>query len=73
LVRGCLTRLDRKESGRIVVAMQRLHEDDPYGYLLRECSGWTRLCLPAIAETDERVQVTENKWHQRRVGEALFP
>jgi predicted phage terminase large subunit-like protein len=73
LVRGCLTRLDHKESGRVIIAMQRLHDDDPCGNLQRECSGWTGLCLPAIAEEDETIQIGENRHHQRRAGEALYP
>jgi predicted phage terminase large subunit-like protein len=73
LVRGCLTRLDHKENGRVIIAMQRLHDDDPCGNLQRECGGWAGLCLPAIAEEDETIQIGENRYHQRRAGEALYP
>ena len=42
------TRLDDKQTGAMVVVMQRLHRDDLSGYLL-EKGGWEHLCLPAIA------------------------
>jgi predicted phage terminase large subunit-like protein len=44
-----MTRLDDPRSGRIVVIMQRLHQLDVTGELLRD-GGWEHLCLPAIAE-----------------------
>src|SRR4030095_16173972 len=45
-----LSRLDDKQSGAIVLVMQRLHEDDLAGVLLRSSDEWTVLSLPAIAE-----------------------
>lgn len=39
------TRLDDKEKGVIVVVMQRLHQDDLSGNLLKD-GGWEHLCLP---------------------------
>lgn len=44
------TRLNNKKEGRIIVVMQRLHEEDLTGVLLKE-GGWEHLCLPGIAET----------------------
>ena len=44
------SRLNNKKTGRIVVAMQRLHEDDVTGYLTTAPDhGWTVLKVPAIA------------------------
>ena len=43
-----VSRLNDKNSGAIVVVMQRLHEDDLAGHLLRQ-GGWDHLDLPAIA------------------------
>ncbi len=45
------SRLNDKKTGRIVVAMQRLHEDDVTGYLTASPGhGWTVLRVPAIAD-----------------------
>ena len=49
-----LTRLDNKTQDAIVVVMQRLHLDDLVGHLLDQ-DGWTHLCLPAIAEYEQRI------------------
>ena len=47
------SRLNDKKTGRIVVAMQRLHEDDVTGYLTASPDhGWTVLKVPAIADLD---------------------
>ena len=43
--------------GAIVLVMQRLHEDDLAGVLLRGSDEWTVLSLPAIAEQDEEISV----------------
>jgi predicted phage terminase large subunit-like protein len=74
LVRSTFTRLDDKASGAIIVAMQRLHADDPCGSLLRVPNhNWRLFSLAAIAEEDERIQVGEGRFHQRVAGEALHP
>jgi predicted phage terminase large subunit-like protein len=70
-----LTRLDNKETGCIIVIMQRLHEDDLVGHLL-ERPGWKLLRFPAIAEEDETHTImTPIGEYQflRREGEALHP
>lgn len=42
------SRLDDKKRGVIILMMQRLHEEDLSGHLLKK-SGWEHLCIPAIA------------------------
>ena len=44
-----LSRLDDKNTGAIVLVMQRLHIDDLAGYLMEQ-GGWEVLSLPAIAD-----------------------
>ena len=66
-----LSRLDSKQTGTIIVIQQRLHEDDLAGRLLARGGGWTHLNLPAIAETDEWIDLGEGRRHQRQVGEPL--
>jgi predicted phage terminase large subunit-like protein len=45
------TRLNNKNTGAIVLVMQRLHEDDLSGHLLEQ-GEWTHLNIPAIAPFD---------------------
>jgi predicted phage terminase large subunit-like protein len=52
--------------------MQRLHDDDLTGRLLRS-PGWTLLKIPAIAEQEETIQIGDNEYHFRRVGDVLHP
>ena len=67
-----MSRLDDKESGAIVLIMQRLHEDDLAGKLLRE-GGWDHLDLPAIADDDQMIPIGPGVVHHRGKGEALHP
>jgi predicted phage terminase large subunit-like protein len=66
-----LSRLDDKRTGAIVVVMQRLHPDDLTGKLLRGSDSWTVLSFPAIAEYDEQIQIGENRYQVRKVGDLL--
>ena len=52
-----LSRLDDKQTGAIVIVMQRLHMDDLTGRLLRASNDWTLLSFPAIAEQDETIPI----------------
>ena len=70
-----VTRLNDKRSGRIIIIMQRLHEDDLTGHVLGS-GDWKVLRFPAIAEEDE-THVIRSLGKARRVvrkaGEALHP
>jgi len=69
------SRLNDKSAGVIVVIMQRLHEDDLVGHLLRQ-QGWRVLSFPAIAEVDETHVVDTvfgPRTYRRNAGEALHP
>src|ERR1700732_1208494 len=46
------SRLNDKRRGRIVIIMQRLHEDDLVGHVLGQ-EPWEVMSFPAIAEADE--------------------
>ena len=65
-----LSRLDRKETGCIIVMMQRLHVDDLSGRLL-EAGGWTHLNLPAIATERQVLDVGQGLTWTREIGEPL--
>jgi len=45
---GLLSRLNDPGEGRVVVVMQRLHEDDLTGHLLRR-GGWDHVVIPLVA------------------------
>jgi predicted phage terminase large subunit-like protein len=47
------TRLNDARTGRVVVIMHRLHEDDPSGFLLQG-GGWEHLMLPTEFEPERR-------------------
>src|SRR6266545_1354420 len=68
-----LSRLDDKQNGAIVLVMQRLHEDDLAGVLLRGSDEWTVLSLPAFAEQDERIPIGNGRFHFRHAGDVLHP
>jgi predicted phage terminase large subunit-like protein len=50
-----------------------LHPEDLTAKLLQTSDEWTVLSLPAIAEKEERIQIGENTYHYRRVGDLLHP
>jgi predicted phage terminase large subunit-like protein len=68
-----VSRLNNKQTGVIILIMQRLHEDDLAGYLMGKES-WEVVSLPAIAEEQEHLTIESvlgNDQHVRSVGEAL--
>ena len=69
------SRLNDKKTGRIVLVMQRLHEDDLVGHVL-STGNWRMIRFPAIAEEDE-VHEFQTPYGMRRIerraGEALQP
>ena len=69
-----LSRLDNKKTGGIVIVMQRQHANDLVGSLL-EMSGerFTVLSLPAIATKDENIQIGDQEFHLRKIGDVLHP
>jgi hypothetical protein len=67
-----LSRLDNKTKDSIVVVMQRLHVDDLVGHLLEE-GGWYHLNLPAIAEFEDSIELSNYKTHLRQAGDVLHP
>jgi len=65
-----LSRLNNKERGVIILVMQRLHEDDLVGNLLRE-GGWEHLDIPAIAQEDQIIPIGLTAVYHRHMGDAL--
>jgi predicted phage terminase large subunit-like protein len=67
-----VTRPDKKKEARIVVVMQRVHQDDLVGYLLDQ-GGFEILNLPAVAQHDQLFQLGRGRTYTRRAGELLNP
>jgi predicted phage terminase large subunit-like protein len=70
-----ITRLNDKQNGRIIIIMQRLHEDDLVGHVTQS-GEWKVIRFPAIAEEDETHIVRcfgMTRVITRKVGEALHP
>ncbi len=68
-----LSRLNDKNTGCIIIVMQRLHQDDLVGHVL-EHSNWEVLSFPAIAEEDETHLIETplgRRLFTRRVGDIL--
>jgi phage terminase large subunit-like protein len=66
-----LNRFNDRRTGKFVMVMQRLHDDDPTGHLLKD-GGYRLLKLPA--ETKERIEIDLNgkKWVMPE-NSLLFP
>src|SRR6266576_2402056 len=65
-----LSRGDDKTMTRIVVVMQRVHENDLVGYLLEQ-GGFEVVNLPAIAQRTETFDLGGGRTYTRRKGELL--
>lgn len=69
------SRLNHKDTGVIILVMQRLHLDDLVGHVLDQ-EPWEVLSFPAIAEQEESFcikSVWGTRQHTRRVGDVLHP
>jgi len=67
-----LSRLDNKKEDVIIVIQQRLHENDLAGHLLEQ-GDWIHLNLPAIAEEEQTIQVGDDQFYSRQIGDVLHP
>src|SRR4029077_20804949 len=67
-----LSRGDDKTRTRIVVVMQRVHQDDLVGHL-QEQGGFDVLNLPAIAQRSQIYDLGDGRTYIRQCGELLHP
>ena len=69
------SRLDNKQFGKIIVVMQRLHEDDLTGHLLSRSTAWTHSKIQAQAEEDGsyRLGYAPDDVFLRPEGDILLP
>ncbi|HEU5048592.1 MAG TPA: phage terminase large subunit [Rickettsiales bacterium] len=66
------SRLDNKETGCIIIVMQRIHLDDLVGFV-QQNEEWTVLNLPAIAINDEVHCLSNGEKLKRAAGVVLNP
>lgn len=68
------TRLNNPDRSAIVIVMQRLHEDDVSGFILKGDYGYEHLCLPMEFEPERRCATSIGFADPRKEeGELLFP
>ncbi len=67
-----LSRPDDKQTARIVLVMQRVHQDDLAGYL-EDQGGFEILNLPAIAPKTQAYELGGGRIYVRQQGELLHP
>jgi len=65
------SRLDHKQKGAIIIVMQRLHDDDLCGFLLKSSHDWVVLSFPAIALKDEQIPIGDGRFYDRHIGDVL--
>lgn len=65
------SRFNDQNTGRFIMVMQRLHEDDTTGNLLRD-GGYTQVKLPAEAKQPVEITLGDKTWKMEE-GELLFP
>ncbi|WP_341752886.1 MULTISPECIES: phage terminase large subunit [unclassified Candidatus Tisiphia] len=57
-----VTRLNNKNTGAIVLVMQRLHEEDLSGHLLANSNCWHHLKIPAMAKREQIFSINKYKY-----------
>lgn len=70
-----VSRLNDKNTGCIIIIMQRLHQDDLVGHVLEQ-EAWEVVNFPAIAEEDYSCLIESplgKKRYKRKAGSALHP
>ena len=67
------SRLDDKQKGAIIIVMQRLHDDDLCGFLLKNSPDWVVLSFPAIALKEEQIPIGDGRFYDRSIGDVLHP
>ncbi|GLK68960.1 phage terminase large subunit [Hansschlegelia plantiphila] len=72
MTQSLLSRFDKPTEGRMIVIMQRLHQDDPIGRLMAQ-SGWTLLELPGEVWKRQALDIGGGKAWTLEPGDLLFP
>lgn len=67
------TRLNEPKRDAMVTIMQRLHEDDVSGHILRDIGGWEHLCIPAEWDGVKRKSILGYYDIRKKKDELLWP
>ena len=67
-----VSRLDNKRDDVIIIVTQRVHPDDLVGYVLDK-DDWVHLNLPAIAESEQKIEFSNGRVITRQMGDVLHP
>ncbi len=67
------SRLDDKQTGAIIIVMQRLRDDDLCGFITKNNNVWDVLNLAAIGLKDEQIPIGDGRFHHRHIGDVLHP
>lgn len=67
------TRLNTPKRDAMITIMQRLHERDVSGHILKDIGGWEHLCLPAEYDNVKRVTSLGEYDPRSREGSLLWP
>jgi len=65
------SRFNDKRTGKFILVMQRVHEEDPTGNLLKDGT-WVHLKLPAEAKAPITIELGNKKW-EMKPGDLLMP
>jgi predicted phage terminase large subunit-like protein len=67
------SRLNNARTGAIMLVMQRMHEDDLTGHVLRDARKWNHLIIPAETSTHRRYELADRRVHIMRPGDLMNP
>ncbi len=72
--KNLMTRLDNPKTGAIIIVMQRLHDMDLSGHVLRDVGGYMHVKIPLVAETQVTIDFPlSGKQIVRKPGDILQP
>lgn len=67
------TRLNSPKTDAMITIMQRTHEDDISGHILKDIGGWEHLCIPAEYDCVHRTTSLGAYDPRKKMGELLWP
>lgn len=67
-----LSRLDNKKTGKVILVMQRLHDEDLSGMLTKkQGSEWQQIVVPVLSEVDQDIEFDSVPYYGRKKNEPL--
>lgn len=72
ITEALFTRMNDLKNGKIIIIMQRLHQEDTTGFLLENQKGWQHLCLPLEFEPKFCCKTKIFKDKRKKEGDLLW-